>query len=141
MKTPEREQLEGSIVDILCGLWGEEGPESRAALIVDAVQEAATDDDELYAGFYQGLAWAQGATDGPLKFGWPDELMRLDALAPLTFRRPDFFAVVADLDDESFIHLWEGAAPGNSEGTLWCTEDRTPHDIPETALHASQLRG
>lgn len=101
--------------------------------------DISSDDWDLYAGFYQGLAFAQGATDGPLEFVWPDELMRRDALAPLNFNRNDFFDVVASLDDEGFIHRWDHYAPGQWNGVLWCTEDATPHDIPETALHAGNI--
>jgi hypothetical protein len=95
-------------------------------------------DYDLYAGFYQGLAWAQSAKQGPLQFAWPDELMRQDALAPLTFRRPDFFAVVADLDDGD-IHRWETST--HYGATLYCTEDPIPTKIPKTARYAYLLRG
>lgn len=96
--------------------------------------EEPTNDFDLYAGFYQGLAWAQGAIDGPLKFNWPDELMRWDNT--LRFDRRRFFAVVADLDSEGGIHYWEHYQYSDDRGILWCTEDPTPKAIPESARTA-----
>jgi hypothetical protein len=94
----------------------------------DTVAELDDADFGLYAGFYQGLAWAQGATDGPLKFSWPDEMMRRGWHEPMPFSRIVFYAVAAYLDDEGQIHYWD-----NEAATLYCTEDRTPSDIPDTA--------
>lgn len=97
----------------------------------ETIDELDDADYAVYAGFYQGLAWAQGATDGPLKFSWPDELMRRDWVSPMPFSRACFYAVAADLDDEGQIHYWDDNLEYGA--ILYCTEDRTPSDIPDTA--------
>lgn len=102
----------------------------------DSLDELDDADYNVYAGFYQGLAWAQGANQGPLRFSWPDELMRRDWAAPMPFSRPFFYAVAADLDDEGQIHYWDDIL---DYCVLYCTEDATPFDMPETA-HTSLYR-
>lgn len=89
---------------------------------------------ELYAGFYQGVAWVQGAADGPVTVNIPDELMT--ETDPMPFNLVDFMRVVADYDDEGGIHYWE-IDPAATTMTLYCTEDNTSRMIPDTALHAS----
>lgn len=89
---------------------------------------------DLYAGFYQGVAWVQGAADAPVTVNIPDELMT--STDPVPFDLAEFMRVVADFDDEGGIHYWE-IDPDATTMTLWCTEDPTPRDIPDTALHAS----
>lgn len=89
---------------------------------------------DLYAGFYQGLAWAQGAMDGPIRANVPDYLNSHTDETPFDLK--EFMEVVADLDDEGGIHLWEIDMAGPTL-VLWCTEDATPKTIPDTALHAS----
>lgn len=88
---------------------------------------------DLYAGYYQGLAWTQGLHQAPLRLQIPDELN--SHTGPVPFDRDAFFEVVADLDDEGGIHYWEATSPDTY--LLHCTEDSSPHIIPDTAFHAS----
>lgn len=91
---------------------------------------------DLYAGFYQGLAWAQGAQDAPLTANIPDHLAGHQDWDEQPFNLTQFMEVVADLDDEGGIHLWE-LLPITGQMVLHCTEDATSKTIPDNALHAS----
>jgi hypothetical protein len=91
----------------------------------DTIRGIPKNEYNLYAGFYQGLAWAQGAIDGPLKFSWPNELHARHAI--FFFNKRIFFAVAADLDDEAQIHYF---LDYNDAPMMFCTEDSTPRQLP-----------
>ena len=93
-----------------------------------------TENYQLYAGFYQALAWTQGRLDAPLQTSIPDQVW--NGTDYIDFRLPDFFEVVADMDDEGGIHYFQLDEEAGTM-TLHCTEDHTPKTMPKTAFHSS----
>jgi len=102
-----------------------------------------------YSGVYQAYAWHQGYVDQPVIFRVPDEYFYIptdhkpdhtkpqaenEFFSPFSIR--DFMAVVAEMDNEGFIHLWRySEAEGDRFLELSCTEGN--HEIPAVAIHSS----
>jgi hypothetical protein len=93
-----------------------------------------TENYQLYAGFYQGLAWTQGRMDAPLTTSIPYQVW--NGTNYIDFKLADFFEVVADMDDEGGIHYWEVDQHATTM-TIHCTEDHTAKTMPSTAFHSS----